>query len=307
MKNSLLLLAAILFYSVGYSQKLNVEGDARIQGAFNLKDANNSIRLGDGAGASTTQDSSVLIGELAGAFHAGMNNVFLGVKSGVGTSLFNLNSGNNNTFLGTYTGMSQSLFSTGITNAVALGFRAKVGCSNCASIGGTGDYALKVGIGTETPTTFLDVQGNPDSTNHLINARVNYTGNEDIIAVQGNSRPSAGYGVGLKGIGGLRGVEGIATMFNSELSETTITTAGGHFTNDMRGTGNKYGVYGRVLQSGTTNLRAGVYGEAPNEVNSWAGYFNGKIYAANNVGIGTETPSTLLDVQGNPNSTNDLI
>ncbi len=45
----------------------------------------------------------------------------------------------------------------GLTNATAIGAFAKVGQSNALVLGGTGDHAVKVGIGTETPTNVLTI------------------------------------------------------------------------------------------------------------------------------------------------------
>lgn len=47
--------------------------------------------------------------------------------------------------------------SDGITNATAIGAHAVVGQSNSLVLGGTGQYAVKVGIGTETPSNVLTI------------------------------------------------------------------------------------------------------------------------------------------------------
>lgn len=48
---------------------------------------------------------------------------------------------------------------TPLTNANAIGYMAKVGASNTMVFGGTGAYAVNVGIGTTTPAVKLDVNG----------------------------------------------------------------------------------------------------------------------------------------------------
>ena len=67
-----------------------------------------------------------------------------------------MSDGSNNTFLGFNTGPT----SNGLTNATAIGYSSQVGASNSLVLGGTGSYAVKVGIGTTTPTQALDVNGN---------------------------------------------------------------------------------------------------------------------------------------------------
>jgi hypothetical protein len=47
--------------------------------------------------------------------------------------------------------------SDNVTNATAIGAHARVGASNSLVLGGTGAYAVKVGIGTETPSNILTV------------------------------------------------------------------------------------------------------------------------------------------------------
>ncbi len=66
-----------------------------------------------------------------------------------------MNDGSNDTFLGYNTGPTTD----GLTNATAIGYSSQVGSSNSLVLGGTGDYAVKVGIGTTTPTDPLDVNG----------------------------------------------------------------------------------------------------------------------------------------------------
>ena len=51
--------------------------------------------------------------------------------------------------------------------AIAIGYRAKVNCSNCAVIGGTGADAVKVGIGTSSPTSALDVEGDANISGNI--------------------------------------------------------------------------------------------------------------------------------------------
>jgi hypothetical protein len=63
-------------------------------------------------------------------------------------------------FNSTYLGYNSGPTSDGLTNATAVGYDAHVAISNALVLGGTGDHAAKVGIGTTTPTQALDVNSN---------------------------------------------------------------------------------------------------------------------------------------------------
>jgi hypothetical protein len=70
--------------------------------------------------------------------------------------------GSNSTGSGlTAIGFFAGIDALGLTNATAIGYNALVGASNSLVLGGTGSNAVKVGIGTETPTALLEVSGNP--------------------------------------------------------------------------------------------------------------------------------------------------
>jgi hypothetical protein len=82
-------------------------------------------------------------------------NTALGNLAGVTSTTANANvTGANNTFLGAYSGPGTS---TQLSNATAIGYRALVSTSNALVLGGTGSYAVNVGIGTESPTARLQV------------------------------------------------------------------------------------------------------------------------------------------------------
>jgi hypothetical protein len=96
----------------------------------------------------TTGDDNTAIGvEALVNNHTGSRNTAVGEDAGV-TSAF----GSNNTFIGALANVAPS--SPSLTNATAIGYQAIVGASNSLVLGGTG---VKVGIGTATPTTTLEV------------------------------------------------------------------------------------------------------------------------------------------------------
>jgi hypothetical protein len=72
-----------------------------------------------------------------------------------GNALFTNTVGTKNTAMG----YSADVTLTNLTNTTAIGYNAKVGASNSLVLGGTGADAVKVGIGTQTPSTTLEVVG----------------------------------------------------------------------------------------------------------------------------------------------------
>lgn len=87
----------------------------------------------------------------------GRNNTALGVNAGYTGNSANANTtGSNNTFIGAYSGPGTS---TQLTNATAVGYNALVSQNNSLVLGGTGSYAVNVGINTATPQDRLDVNG----------------------------------------------------------------------------------------------------------------------------------------------------
>ena len=102
--------------------------------AQNLVSGNSNAFFGYNAGASELGSSNVYVGEGAtpNGASTSSNNVLLGFRSTVGTAL---------------------------TNAGAIGAYASATASNTLALGGTGFYAMRVGIGTPAPVATLDVRG----------------------------------------------------------------------------------------------------------------------------------------------------
>jgi hypothetical protein len=76
-------------------------------------------------------------------------------------ALDSVTTGTNNTALGYLANVSSS----NLTNATAIGANAVVSASNSLVLGGTGANAVKVGIGTATPGSVLDVRGDANFKN----------------------------------------------------------------------------------------------------------------------------------------------
>ncbi len=108
---------------------------------------------------------------------------------------------------------------------------------------------------------------------------VKHTRTSDTYAIYGASHPQPGYGYGVYGYGGWRGVHGYA---------------------DGSGyTGMVYGVSGSA-SSGTNGTAIGVYGSAYGGTTNWGSYFLGSNYMSGDLRIGTTTAATgyALSVNG---------
>lgn len=107
--------------------------------------------VGFSAGQVSTASNNTFMGSQAGYnTTTGGNNVFEGYQGGAANT-----TGSNNTTLGS----GADLTANNLTNAAAIGYNAKAGASNTLILGGTGSYAVSVGIGTSTPRALLDVVG----------------------------------------------------------------------------------------------------------------------------------------------------
>lgn len=213
----------------------------------------------------------------------------------------------------------------GIIEAINGGFKFPDGSiQTTASTGGTSLWQQNgsdiyfdsgnVGIGTTTPSTPLAVmsigeraglfQSDLASTDtHVIHAEYTGSGTYHAKAVYGQSIPADGYGIGGYFEGGWKGVCGYANPTGSEIASyygvfgSASGSAGKKFgvNGYADGDGTNFGVRGHAAGS-TTNY--GVYGKAENGTTNWAGYFVGDVHAEGNVGIGTTSPSSKLEVDG---------
>ncbi|HYF05400.1 MAG TPA: hypothetical protein VEA59_04475 [Patescibacteria group bacterium] len=133
-------------------------------------DRNVVIGFGNSPGASFVGTSNIMLGDNSGAYNitSGSYNVMLGNFALTGlttgtaniaigryaggstsenTSLVNLSTGNYTTALGHASGFA----SAALTNATAIGAFSLVGASNTIALGGSGRWAVNVGIGTSSP------------------------------------------------------------------------------------------------------------------------------------------------------------
>ena len=146
-----------------------------------------------------------------------------------------------------------------------------------ADSAGTANYAgyFKGRVHVESNN---ESDGAGDHTQSVITAEVTHNISTDTYAVHGKSVPAPGYGYGVRGEGGYKGVYGWANA-------TTYSYA--------------VGVHGYA--SGTTGTRIGVYGQASGGTTNWGSYFIGSNYMSGDLRIGTTTIATgyALSVNGN--------
>lgn len=94
---------------------------------------------------------------------AGYDNIALGYGAGRGGTNADERTINDHdmTFIGIYASRDRTVSnSTVLHDSVAIGSHATVAGNNMITLGGVGDYAAKVGIGTNAPAYPLDVVGN---------------------------------------------------------------------------------------------------------------------------------------------------
>jgi hypothetical protein len=117
-----------------------------------------------------------------------------------------------------------------------------------------------------------------DSLSTLLSAQVRHSQASDSKAIEGISLPKPGYGVGVFGSGGWKGLHGEA--------------------NGNGYNGWVYGVQGTAV-SGLNGTAVGVYGSASGGSVNWAGYFDGSCFIANGLKIKNTGESTYtLQVAG---------
>jgi hypothetical protein len=119
-----------------------------------------------------------------------------------------------------------------------------------------------------------------DSTNDLVRAEVTHNYLTDTRAIYGISTPRPGYGFGIYGQGGWRGVYGYNP--GGDYSSSSVGVYG-----YSEGTaGSRYGVYGNAYNPGGS-IAVGVYGTASSATNNWAGYFSGSTYVSTDLRVAT--------------------
>jgi len=146
----------------GANENTFVGGNA---GRNNTSGYSNSF-FGRSAGLNNTDgDDNSFFGRVAGFNNTeGLSNSFFGRAAG-----FNNTTGSSNSFFGRSAGSRHNNTRStmlgydaettdSLDRAISIGYNAEVSCHNCAVIGGTGADAVKLGIGTTTPTSDLYIK-----------------------------------------------------------------------------------------------------------------------------------------------------
>ena len=272
-----------------------VDIDATFSGNMNVDGINvNSVPAdGYGRGISSTGGEMGVLGSNPGGAHSGASFGVQGYSTGTAGDRYGLYGTADNSGGNSATGVWGSSSGTAATNYGVYG-SAGGGTTSWAGYFKNGNVYIEnnTGIGTETPAAKLDVQGFPTSNSTIVNAEVNASSASDIIAVNGVSNPSAGYGIGVEGTGGYKGVNAINP------GGTYAGSTYGMYAYSTGSAGTRYGVYGYAYNTGANAI--GVYGSASGATNNWAGYFVGNSYVSGDLRVGTTSsaPGYLVNVDG---------
>jgi hypothetical protein len=137
--------------SQNVSGSLNTAVGTR-SGSYNNGDGN--VFLGSSTGHYTIGNTNVMIGNHAGFQYHGNNNILVG-NSAAGGYPGTYLTGNDNIIIG----VNASQTANDISNGIAIGRNAKIEKSNTFILGGTGEDAVNVGIGTSDPSAKLHTIG----------------------------------------------------------------------------------------------------------------------------------------------------
>ena len=139
-------------------------GDAT--GFLDVAIGSGAMQNGSGIYRSVGVGAYTLLGSTAGDNTAVGYSAAGGMTNGTFNTAIGENALNTNTtgVQNTALGYGADVSSNNLTNATALGYNAKVGASNALVLGGTGSTAVKVGIGTTTPATRLQISSGASAT-----------------------------------------------------------------------------------------------------------------------------------------------
>ncbi len=237
-----------------------------------------NLMLGYQAGIFGTGSRNVLLGVNAGQYSSGTDNVILGYQAGSSTAA----TGSRNVFIGKEAGMNESG-----SNKLYIE-NSNVDSTNALLYGNfSTDYLrtksrMEVYSHNSTTPAFVAIKA--------YNAGVSPS---DHPGVLGQNNVDDSWGIGVKGIGGYIGVVG-----------TTTGTGGGTYFGMIAeattpNTGSNYGLYANATGSAAN---VAIYATAPLGAPNYAGFFEGRVYVGNILGIG-RTPATFpLEIKSSSNN-----
>ncbi len=247
------------------AQKLDVVGNVNVSSASTYmigastvlsNTGTGNIFVGANSGLLNTAISGTFVGAAAGRDNtSGTDNTFLGRNSGLANTTGTLNvyvgsnAGSNagaltasgNTFVGYLTGATNTtgtrniligreanVGAASLTNATAIGYQAIVGASNSMVLGGAAGSGneVKVGIGTTTPTTELQVNhgnGSPTAGNGLTIQNVGAS-NQNFALFVSNSTGNLNLYENTTFVGGFAAANGTYTPVSDKRLKKNITT-----------------------------------------------------------------------------------
>jgi hypothetical protein len=231
---------------------------------------------------------------------SGDNNVGIGYSAGTANTI-----GSGNTFVGNFA----DALSNNLSNAGAIGYKAKVGASNSLILGGTGSEAVNVGIGTTSPFGVLAVRNIGSGASFVVEDVA-----DDTSVFKVDSQGHVGIGVGaanendtFKAALTIRGtITGGADAYGI-LDNPTLSSGGNvemyghHLVNPLIiNSGHTVPTYyaqyigaGSKTGAGTLTNAYSFYAEAPTAAtNNYAAYFGGA------TGIATTSPWRTFSVNG---------
>ncbi len=145
-------------------------GSVGMSGSSNTAVGYQTLR---GVAAATGSNNTALGYQALYSNTSGSTNTALGYQAGyVASGQYNNLTGSNNVYLGYNAGPWTQ--NASFNNSTAIGAYSLVNASNAMALGGTGFYAVNVGIGTATPSAVLDIQGGQRGGNSAL--IVNQTG-----------------------------------------------------------------------------------------------------------------------------------
>ena len=165
-------------------------------------------------------------------------------------------------------------------------------------------YTLgNIGIGTASPSSALDVSGTINATNVFSSGSITSSG----LSVNGNGTLTGSLAANSLTISGTIDSETLNT--NTIVSSGTVTTAGISVNGDGSLTGNlsanTMDVTGTLL-AGTVDAGTLLVNGNPLPSSPWTLNQGSLFYTSGNIGIGTNTPNSALDVSGTINA-NSLV